>query len=82
MLLHFHQLTLHTPQASNEELCPETQIQHSDLDEDCKMEGEEKDPQPAETTSHGSADQWNFSCSKARLPCCEAEFAVGNATGQ
>ena len=31
--------------------------QHSDLDEDCEIEGDEKDLQPAEMSSHGPADQ-------------------------
>ena len=30
----------------------------------------------------GPVDQWNFSSSAARLPGCEAEFAVENAAGR
>ena len=61
----------------------ETQIQHAGLDGDCDIKGKEEDPQQQKRSGYGPAtSSWNFSCSTARLPGCEAEFAVGNAAGQ
>ena len=74
-----------TPQASDDERDPETQNSSSGSNEDCETEGEDENPQPPETSRSWSCRSTKFcsdySCSAARLPGCEAEFAVGNAAG-